>query len=201
MTSLIRAAIASLFLVTSGAQAASISTITFDDQPEVYFSTPIVDSGFEFASNYDGFGTNNNRLWPSNGTMHLMSWTNRGSESGFDMASTAGDLFNVHSFDFAGGYVRGSNPVNSLEVTGWLDGVQVDTATFVSGTDFLTGASYSTLDIEFFGIDQLTVTAFGRNNRANFENFKVSAVPVPAAVWLLGSALAGLGWLRRKPAA
>jgi len=26
----------------------------------------------------------------------------------------------------------------------------------------------------------------------------VSAVPVPAAVWLFGSALAGLGWLRRK---
>ncbi|MCP3907923.1 MAG: VPLPA-CTERM sorting domain-containing protein [Gammaproteobacteria bacterium] len=25
-----------------------------------------------------------------------------------------------------------------------------------------------------------------------------SAVPVPAAVWLFGSALAGLGWLRRK---
>jgi len=26
----------------------------------------------------------------------------------------------------------------------------------------------------------------------------VSAVPVPAAVWLFGSALAGLGWMRRK---
>jgi hypothetical protein len=25
------------------------------------------------------------------------------------------------------------------------------------------------------------------------------AVPVPAAVWLFGSALAGLGWMRRKP--
>ena len=28
----------------------------------------------------------------------------------------------------------------------------------------------------------------------------VSAVPIPAAVWLFGSALAGLGWLRRKRA-
>jgi len=27
----------------------------------------------------------------------------------------------------------------------------------------------------------------------------VSTVPVPAAVWLFGSALLGLGWLRRKP--
>jgi hypothetical protein len=28
----------------------------------------------------------------------------------------------------------------------------------------------------------------------------VNVVPIPAAVWLFGSALAGLGWLRRKPA-
>jgi hypothetical protein len=27
---------------------------------------------------------------------------------------------------------------------------------------------------------------------------KLAAVPIPAAVWLFGSALAGLGWLRRK---
>jgi len=30
------------------------------------------------------------------------------------------------------------------------------------------------------------------------DNITVSAVPIPAAVWLFGSALAGLGWLRRK---
>ena len=30
------------------------------------------------------------------------------------------------------------------------------------------------------------------------DNVNVSAVPIPAAVWLFGSALAGLGWLRRK---
>ncbi|MCP4831207.1 MAG: VPLPA-CTERM sorting domain-containing protein [Gammaproteobacteria bacterium] len=33
-----------------------------------------------------------------------------------------------------------------------------------------------------------------------FDNVVVTAVPVPAAVWLFGSALAGLGWMRRKQA-
>jgi len=33
------------------------------------------------------------------------------------------------------------------------------------------------------------------------DNVSISVVPVPAAVWLFGSALAGMGWLRRKQAA
>ena len=32
----------------------------------------------------------------------------------------------------------------------------------------------------------------------NISSGQISAVPVPAAVWLFGSALAGLGWLKRK---
>jgi len=31
------------------------------------------------------------------------------------------------------------------------------------------------------------------------DNIVVNTVPIPAAAWLFGSALAGLGWLRRKP--
>jgi hypothetical protein len=30
-------------------------------------------------------------------------------------------------------------------------------------------------------------------------DYSITNVPIPAAVWLFGSALAGLGWLRRKP--
>jgi hypothetical protein len=30
------------------------------------------------------------------------------------------------------------------------------------------------------------------------DTFAITAVPIPAAVWLFGSALAGLGWMRRK---
>ena len=30
------------------------------------------------------------------------------------------------------------------------------------------------------------------------DSVTLSIVPIPAAVWLFGSALAGLGWMRRK---
>ncbi|MDG1462772.1 MAG: VPLPA-CTERM sorting domain-containing protein [Gammaproteobacteria bacterium] len=33
---------------------------------------------------------------------------------------------------------------------------------------------------------------------AAIDNIVINAVPVPAAFWLFGSALAGLGWMRRK---
>jgi hypothetical protein len=40
--------------------------------------------------------------------------------------------------------------------------------------------------------------------RIGFWNYtvtqEITAVPVPAAVWLFGSALAGLGWIKRKKA-
>lgn len=32
----------------------------------------------------------------------------------------------------------------------------------------------------------------------SYDNFVVNKVPVPAAVWLFGSALAGLGWMKRR---
>lgn len=34
--------------------------------------------------------------------------------------------------------------------------------------------------------------------QVELDNINVSAVPIPAAAWLFGSALAGLGWMRRK---
>ena len=37
--------------------------------------------------------------------------------------------------------------------------------------------------------------------RASLDDITVNAVPIPAAFWLFGSALAGLGWLRRKQTA
>jgi hypothetical protein len=34
-----------------------------------------------------------------------------------------------------------------------------------------------------------------------FISGSITAVPIPTAVWLFGSAMAGLGWMRRKQVA
>jgi hypothetical protein len=48
------------------------------------------------------------------------------------------------------------------------------------------------------GCGLLDVTGAGGRNLVSGTIAGVAAVPIPAAVWLFGSALAGLGWLRRK---
>ena len=47
------------------------------------------------------------------------------------------------------------------------------------------------------GSEELGCMDFGAGVRARAD-FAMSVVPVPAAVWFFGSALAGLGWMRRK---
>jgi len=52
--------------------------------------------------------------------------------------------------------------------------------------------------------DWLSLTVFNYQSNNEFyddirlDNIVVSAVPIPAAVWLFGSALAALGWLGKK---
>ena len=80
---------------------------------------------------------------------------------------------------------------------------------FQEYTTFITGAGSSIeLDVEQAPLDEVadatimqeatqqTTDRFG-DEQIDYEiNVSVSAVPVPAAVWLFGSALAGLGWMK-----
>ena len=58
----------------------------------------------------------------------------------------------------------------------------------------------TTWEETFSDVNNLTMLNFYNGTTAHTA-WSVAAVPVPAAVWLFGSALAGLGWLRRKPTA
>jgi hypothetical protein len=70
------------------------------------------------------------------------------------------------------------------------------------------GGSINTTDVNSLGVgDWLNLTGvevFGSQtiHSLDVDNIVVgAAVPIPAAVWLFGSALAGLGWIRRKQTA
>lgn len=55
--------------------------------------------------------------------------------------------------------------------------------------------------IALSGHESIVGQSWGLVTGRSIVSGSVSAVPVPAAVWLFGSALAGLGWLRRKQTA
>lgn len=181
--------------------AANADLITFDTQPEVYFVTPIIDGGFTFASIADGFGTNNNALWPSNGTMHLMSWTNNSSVSGFTV-TMGGAAFSIDSFLFGSGYIRGTQGVTNLTVSG-SGGSGPFSQTYVSGVDFLDfGPGLTGLSLLAGNTaTQYTFMAEGSENRATFDSFSINssvAVPEPATLALFGIGLFGMGLARRQ---
>jgi hypothetical protein len=66
----------------------------------------------------------------------------------------------------------------------------------IAGVDGDTIADYAIAGTEGF-LYAAHIGGFGEDGEMST---KVSAVPVPAAVWLLGSALGGLGFMRRKQA-
>jgi hypothetical protein len=60
----------------------------------------------------------------------------------------------------------------------------------LSGTSTFAGESFTTLGMSQ-GSYVYTLTGSG-------DTITLNVVPIPAAVWLFGSALVGLGWMRRK---
>jgi hypothetical protein len=121
-------------------------------------------------------------------------------EGQFENAQNFESLFGPAQPPFfrAGGYTYGLyyDEDNILRMLGTLN--------------YYDGSSGNTADGEFLGanvygpefIEDYSSYLYTDSGSA-FGTFLVSktVVPVPAAVWLLGSALAGLGWFRRKPSA
>jgi hypothetical protein len=90
----------------------------------------------------------------------------------------------------------------SSSFTAYLDGVAQSTFSAATNAGASTGKFYGFTGILF---DRIMVSAGGSGGDYNFDNLQfntVSAIPVPAAVWLFGTAPIGLvGFGKRRKAA
>jgi hypothetical protein len=149
------------------------------------------------------------------GDLMMAGWEN--GSSTYDVAAAAG----FEDVTFATSYGDGPNQVHTANGVDWYfngaswgfasqgDDVHLSSCDYGDSWD---GSSYSTNAID--ERDRLcwhtsggTVSGGWRSGDVGFLNgssdwnralLVANVVPIPAAVWLFGSALAGLGWIRRK---
>ncbi|MGI9317872.1 MAG: hypothetical protein ACR2QW_11095 [bacterium] len=120
----------------------------------------------------------------------------------FSISQDSGASFDLLSLDVA---LVGAVPCDiycggirdTLFVSGYLSGGGIISQSYSIGDNWETltfGSGWT--DLETLKIyTQAQGTLF---DSYNMDNIVLTAVPIPAAVWLFGSALTGLGWLRRK---
>ena len=104
-----------------------------------------------------------------------------------------GSVFDLVTMDFSASF--GSAPETALTITGYLQGGGTVTKSVTGAPNAWTTVSF---DSSWTDLDSVVFSDGGVAVAPAITNIQLTAVPIPAAVWLFGSALAGLGWLRRR---
>lgn len=196
-------------LLSAGAQAAPV-TIDFEEfnlgdgptgsfYPYSWFES----QGYEFNGNNGPcgqYGCPPEIVMGASGSKSLGASNGFNGQDGYgaqvyiEMRKADGGAFAIHSLDlllqgcvvdnvscggseYIVGTLAGGGSANLAVPVGTGDWLNLQYVQFVAGGD---------------------CCGFGTGTVVQVDNINVSAVPIPAAVWLFASALAGLGWLRRR---
>lgn len=111
------------------------------------------------------------------------AWSDGGT--GLELTrSNLGELFDFYSVSLNVGYSE------DVTLKGFKNGVETNSWT----GHILNQFAYTDITLNWLGVDKVTFS-----NGANLfvTNLNTSSVPLPAAIWLFGSAMAGFGWLGR----
>jgi len=189
---------ASLF-VSVGAHAAFV-TVDFEEfsigDGAGPYPTVLTSQGYEFTGQGDTLATSAEVIAGNNvgGTNAYGGFVAGLGQDGFNYAVTItiekadGGAFAIHDFDL----FMDTDPGGWQEIRGTLAG---------GGITFLSSPGVGTGD--WLNLESVTFRAEGNGFDFGFgtieiDNVIISAVPVPAAVWLFGSALFGLAWFRQR---
>jgi hypothetical protein len=183
-----RLVITTIFLLASVVANAATVTIDFDEvTPQYVFGGGLMveSKGYTFDAqpmlgDPPEAGVSSSGVWAA---ADCFSW-GPGCGAAVIMEKIDGNSFAISSFD-AGGYY-------GVDFGGTISGgATADLSAAIGTGDWL--------QLEQFQVYSYCSGPFGCGEYDVYlDDIVVSAVPVPAAAWLFGSALAGLGWLRRK---
>jgi len=193
---------ASLALFAGSAQAVPV-VIDFEEfTPDVAINPPsgdAVSKGFFLDYLDEGLAGNPvvlNAASSPNGTQVYMNCPNCVPVEQIDVSVASGGVFDIFSIDVGAANVSGSF---DFAFTGFLSGGGTVSTSTINASAMQTvnfNSSWSGLDS--FRIEISPNTVAGPFTGSIIDNISVEVVPIPAAIWLFGSGLAGLGFLRRR---
>ncbi len=196
---------AALFVLAFSVPSANASVITFDDYPVPGTDGATIVDGYK-GLNWDEFGALNAMNYVSNPSGYEAGTVSPNNVAynrfGHDATISSSSLFNLNSAYFTGAWRDDLN----LSVTGYLDGVEQYSNTFV-----LASTSPSFITFNWANINSVVFSTEGGLRNPEYtkgdgmqfamDDLDISSVPVPAALPLFGLGLAGvsgLGFKRKR---
>jgi hypothetical protein len=177
-----------ILLMLVGVSNANV--ITFDDLYTGSFNDQLPADGYA-GFNWGRTGVIRDDHQPGSGYEY---GTVSGKYTAFNYENTQfnWEFLGEGTFEFVGGYFTSAWVDQDIFFEGYSDGELIHTSSVYQ----LTTTAPLWIGLDWSGIDQLVITKSAIH--LVMDDLTYNVVPIPAAVWLFGSALAGLGWLRRK---